>query len=77
MQELLEDPDLRARNMIAEVEHPKRGTYYTVGSPLSLSDSPVDYRRAPLLGEHNAEVLKEVMGYDDAKVNELKEAGAI
>jgi formyl-CoA transferase len=77
MKELLEDPDLRARGMIAEVQHPKRGTYYTVGSPLSLSDSPVEYRSSPLLGEHNAEILKEVMGYDAAKINELKEAGAI
>ena len=77
MKELLEDPDLRARGMIAEVNHPKRGTYFTVGSPLTLSDSPVDYRSAPLLGEHNAEVLKEVMGYDGAKIDELKAAGAI
>jgi formyl-CoA transferase len=77
MKELLEDPDLRARGIIAEVKHPKRGTYFTVGSPLTLSDSPVDYRSAPLLGEHNAEVLKEVMGYDGAKIDELKAAGAI
>jgi len=77
MKELLEDESLRARGMIAAVEHPQRGTYYTVGCPLVLSDSPVDYRRAPLLGEHNAELLREVMGYDAAQVESLREEGVI
>jgi formyl-CoA transferase len=63
--------------MVARVEHPKRGTYYTIGSPLHLSDSPVDYRSAPLLGEHCAEVLAEVMHYDAQKVEELRAAGVI
>jgi formyl-CoA transferase len=77
MAELLADESLRVRNMVAKVEHPKRGTYYTIGSPLNLSDSPVDYKSAPLLGEHCAEVLAEVMQYDAAKVEELKAAGVI
>ena len=77
MGELLVDESLLARNMVAKVEHPERGTYYTIGSPLNLSDSPVDYRAAPLLGEHCAEVLSEVMGYDAAKVDELRTAGVI
>ena len=75
--ELLEDESLRARGMIAAVEHPQRGTYYTVGCPLVLSDSPVDYRRAPLLGEHNAELLHEIMGYDAAQVDSLRAEGVI
>jgi formyl-CoA transferase len=77
MAELLVDESLRARNMVAAVEHPERGTYYTIGSPLNLSDSPVDYRSAPLLGEHCAEVLSEVMNYDAQKVEELRAAGVI
>jgi formyl-CoA transferase len=77
MSELLVDESLRARNMVAAVEHPERGTYYTIGSPLNLSDSPVDYKASPLLGEHNAEVLKEVMHYDAQKVEELRTAGVI
>ncbi|HEX8805873.1 MAG TPA: CoA transferase, partial [Candidatus Aquilonibacter sp.] len=77
MSELLEDESLRARGMIAAVEHPQRGTYYTVGCPLGLSDSPVDYRRAPLLGEHNEEVLEELMGYDAAQVASLRAEGVI
>jgi formyl-CoA transferase len=77
MRELLEDPDLRERGMIAAVEHPERGTYYTVGCPLQLSDSPVEITRAPLLGEHNDEVFAELMGYDGAKLAELRETGVI
>jgi formyl-CoA transferase len=77
MKELLEDKALRARGMIAAVEHPQRGTYYTVGCPLVLSDSEVDYRRAPLLGEHNEELLHELMGYDAAQVENLRAEGVI
>ncbi len=77
MSELLEDQSLRARGMVAAVEHPQRGTYYTVGCPLGLSDSPVEYRRAPLLGEHNDELLKELMGYDAAQVASLRTEGVI
>lgn len=77
MKELLEDESLRARGMIAAVEHSQRGTYYTVGCPLVLSDSPVEYRPAPLLGEHNEELLRELMGYDAARVESLRAEGVI
>jgi formyl-CoA transferase len=77
MSELLEDQSLRARGMVAAVDHPERGTYYTIGCPLGLSDSPVDYRRAPLLGEHNEELLHELMGYDAAQVASLRTEGVI
>jgi formyl-CoA transferase len=77
MKELLEDESLRARGVIAAIEHPQRGTYYTVGSPLGLSDSPVEYRRAPLLGEHTDSVLNEVLGYDTEQVEHLRKEGVV
>ena len=77
MNELLADASLRERNMIAAVEHPVRGTYYTVGSPFGLSDSPVDYRPSPLLGEHNEEILREIVGYDAAQIANLRVEGVI
>ncbi|HEY5340667.1 MAG TPA: formyl-CoA transferase [Candidatus Aquilonibacter sp.] len=77
MNELLADESLRARGMIAAIEHPKRGKYYTVGRPFMLSDSPVEYKSAPLLGEHCDEILREVMQYDGAKVASLREQGVI
>ncbi len=77
MKELLEDESLRARGVIAAVEHPQRGLYYTIGSPLGLSDSPVEYRRAPLLGEHTDSVLEEVLGYDTEQVERLRKEGVV
>ena len=75
--ELLDDEALRARQMIATVKHPERGDYHTVGSPLQLSDSPVEYLPAPLLGEHTAEILRDVLGYDDTRIEALQAEGAI
>ncbi|MGH7660759.1 MAG: formyl-CoA transferase [Vulcanimicrobiaceae bacterium] len=76
MSELLNDPDLRARKMIVAVEHPKRGTFYTVGCPLNLSDSPVDVQRSPLLGEHTDEILKE-LGFAKDDIDRVRAEGAI
>lgn len=55
------------------------GTYYNVGMPVKLSDGilhPDEMRPAPALGEHTDEVLKQVCGFDDAKIAALKEGGA-
>jgi len=76
MRELLNDESLRARGMIARVEHPQRGTFFTVGCPLNLSDSPVEIESSPLLGEHSEEILGE-LGYDRAAIDRLRAAGAI
>ena len=74
--EVLSDPHLLARDMIVEVEHKVRGRYLTAGNPIKLSASPTKITAAPLLGEHNQEVLAE-LGYDAAAVRALKDAGAI
>ncbi len=75
--ELLEDDDLRASRMIVEVEHPQRGPYKTVGCPFTLSDSPVEIDRSPLLGEHNAEILRELLDKHDEELERLTSAGAV
>ena len=77
MKELAEDESLRKTGTVVEVDHPKRGKYLTVGAPIKLSDSPVEVKRAPLLGEHTDEILTQVLGYDDKKVREYKESGAL
>jgi formyl-CoA transferase len=74
--ELLNDPHLRAREMIVEVEHPVRGPYLTAGNPIKLSASRVEISTAPLLGQHNLEILTE-LGYREAEIAALKEEGAI
>ncbi len=73
--EVLEDPHLRARDMIVEVQHPVRGSYLTVGNPVKLSASPTKIEPAPLLGEHRREILAE-LGYSDAAITQLEKDGA-
>ena len=75
--DLFADDHLQARDMIVEVPHPQRGSFKTVGSPLKLSDSMVDITASPLLGEHTAEVLEQVMGYGANEVDKLRQDGVI
>ncbi len=77
MKELAEEPALRATGTVVEVDHPERGKYLTVGSPIKLSDSPADVQRAPLLGEHTDEVLRTVLGLDDKDIEAARAQGAI
>jgi formyl-CoA transferase len=74
--EVLNDPHLHAREMIVEVSHPVRGSYLTAGNPVKLSASPTKIEAAPLLGQHNQEVLTS-LGYGQADIAALKAAGAI
>ena len=62
MKEIAQDVSLRESGTIVEVEHPTRGKYLTVGNPIKMSDSPTHVTRAPLLGEHTEEVLRQ-LGY--------------
>jgi len=73
--EVLEDPHLKARAMIVDVEYPSRGTYQTVGCPIKLSQSPVAVSRPPLLGEHTDELLSELCGVTAADLRRLHEDG--
>jgi formyl-CoA transferase len=76
--EVLADPHLRERGMIVEMDYPPRGgTVQTVGLPMKLSDSPPDYRRPPMLGEHTESVLAELLGLGKSDVQRLKEKGAV
>jgi formyl-CoA transferase len=77
MKDLLDDPALARRGIVAEIEHPQRGTFKTVGCPLVLSESPVEITSSPLLGEHTAAVLREVIGCDDAELERLRAEGVI
>lgn len=75
--DLIEDEGLRAEGVIVDVEHPERGTYSTVGCPFTLSDSPVEVERSPLLGEHSAEILEELLDIEESELERLSAAGAV
>jgi formyl-CoA transferase len=62
---------------VVRVPHPERGEFVTVGSPIKLSDSPVEVTSSPLLGEHNEEVYAGELGLDEEKLRLLKSDGVI
>jgi formyl-CoA transferase len=75
--EVLNDPHLRARDMIVDIDFPTRGTYQTVGCPIKLSDSPAEITRPPLLGEHTDEVLAALCGVSPEELQRLHETGVV
>ncbi|MGH9639891.1 MAG: CoA transferase, partial [Bryobacteraceae bacterium] len=75
--ELLDDPHLRERGMIAKIEHPVRGALEIPGCPVRLDDSPAEISAAPLLGQHNAEVYGDLLGLSAAQLEALKNEGVI
>ncbi len=75
-EDLFHDEHVLGRQMMVELDHPQRGTWYNVGMPIKLSDSPAEIRRSPTLGEHTDEVLQEVLDMPAAEIARMREAGA-
>jgi benzylsuccinate CoA-transferase BbsE subunit len=77
--DMLESPQLAARNFWQEVEHPELGTSITYpGAFANASEAPPRIsRRAPLIGEHNQEIYEEELGISKEKLLVLKQAGVI
>ena len=74
--DLVNDDHVRLREMIVELDHPERGKWFNLGCPIKLSESPVEARRSPLLGEHTEEILEEVLDYGADEIARLRKAGA-
>jgi len=71
------DPQVTARGMVLETDHPVLGRLRTLGSPLKMSATPADAsRRAPLLGEHTDEILSE-FGLSATEISALRRSGAV
>lgn len=80
-------PQILARNMLVEIEHPKCGTYKMTGNPLKLhvSDPAGEgtreltppLRPPPLLGEHTDEILSQLLGYSRADIEALRREGIV
>jgi formyl-CoA transferase len=70
-QQVFADPHIAARGMAVEIAHPTLGRIKTLGSPIKMSATPpVVDRRAPRLGEHTSEVLREA-GFSDDEITQL------
>jgi CoA:oxalate CoA-transferase len=74
--ELLEDPQLRAREFFIKDQHPQMGETTYPGAPVRLSNTPGKYSRAPLLGEHNQEIYSR-NGYTHRQIKKMRETGII
>ena len=76
--QMLEDPHVNARGIIQAVEHPTAGTVRSPGFPVKMSGSPTPIRLpAPQIGQHNEEVLTQLLGYTKEQVDDLRKAGII
>jgi crotonobetainyl-CoA:carnitine CoA-transferase CaiB-like acyl-CoA transferase len=60
---------LQQRDMIVDIEHPDRGEFQVLGCPIKLSDSAAEITTPPLLGQHTKEILSEVLGYTEDRIN--------
>jgi len=75
--DMLEDPQVAAREMVVEVEHAKAGRMKTLGLPLKFSATPgAVCRGAPTLGQHTREVLAD-LGYSQGETDQLIASGAV
>jgi formyl-CoA transferase len=76
VEEAFNSPEVRDRHRLSQIPHPIAGSVPNIEPPLNLGLTPVaDPVAAPLLGEHTKEVLREILGYNDARIAALAEAG--
>jgi CoA:oxalate CoA-transferase len=76
--EMVADPQVRAREMFVERDHPVYGRLTTTGTPLKLSETPGRVRwLAPMPGEHNEEVFVGLLGYSPADLERWRAEGVV
>jgi len=77
--DLVESPQLAARNYYVQVEHPELDDTITYpGAPCKMSETPWELRsRAPLIGEHNEEVFMKELGIPPQRLHKLRQANVI
>jgi len=77
IEEAMEDPQLKAREMIMDRQHPVLGKIKQLGNPIKLSDTPAQFNKySPLPGENTDEILREY-GYGAQQIEGLRKAKAV
>lgn len=77
IEDMMQDPALKARGALVELPHPHLGPFGHVRTPITLSREPGMPYRAPKLGEHGREVALSVAGLDEQRYAGLVSAGAL
>jgi crotonobetainyl-CoA:carnitine CoA-transferase CaiB-like acyl-CoA transferase len=76
-QQILDDPHIRARNMVVEYDHPVIGRLKSIGPPIKSTGELTAIRRAaPWLGQHSGEAVRS-LGYSDREIDALFTDGVI
>ncbi len=76
--QVFRDPQVLARDMVQEVDHPTAGRIRLTGPAVKYSRTPARIRSAPpLLGQHSAEVLRDVLGMSPDEIARLADTGVI
>lgn len=77
LEEAINDPQLKHRQMVLELDHPVLGKVIQVGSPFKLSDTPPRFKSfGPLSGQHADEILQE-LGCNEQQIKQLRQEGAV
>jgi crotonobetainyl-CoA:carnitine CoA-transferase CaiB-like acyl-CoA transferase len=77
-QDVIDDPHLAQREMLAAFDRGDGGTYVVPGNPLRMTEvSPKQDRRAPWLGEDTDAVLRDVLGFDEVQIAQLRSDGSV
>jgi formyl-CoA transferase/CoA:oxalate CoA-transferase len=75
---VLDDPQVKHREMVVQMEHPRHGTLPTLGTPIKTDGTlGLDVTPPARLGEHTGEILRDLLGYAPERIAELRRAGAI
>jgi crotonobetainyl-CoA:carnitine CoA-transferase CaiB-like acyl-CoA transferase len=78
VRDVCESPQVRAREMVVSLDHPKAGPMRVTGVPIKLSDTPGAVTAPPpLLGEHTTQVLVDWLQMSAGEVESLRQAGAV
>ena len=76
--EALRDPQVASREMVVAIDDPVAGAVHVAGNPIKMSGvASIDFKPAPLIGEHTREVLASLLGLSDAEIERLQETNVV